>query len=231
MAEQLPYRHIQQGTTSSSSLEDLLCNSSNSVEYKSTWYYSRKDLENNSPSKKDGIDWRRENELRASYCKFIQNMGMKFRVPQLTIATAIMFCHRFYLRQSHSRNNWEVIATVSIFLASKVEETPLSLDKVVVAAYEMIHKNNTSVAQRIQSKEFFAKQKQLILMGERLLLSTIGFDFNVQHPYMPLVATIKKFKLQHDLTKIAWNFVNDWYSFFITQSSMVLFLLLFFLIV
>lgn len=80
MAEQLPYRHIQQGTTSSSSLEDLLCNSSNSVEYKSTWYYSRKDLENNSPSKKDGIDWRRENELRASYCKFIQNMGMKFRV-------------------------------------------------------------------------------------------------------------------------------------------------------
>lgn len=80
MAEQLTTRHNQQGTTSGSSVEDLLCNSSDSHEYKSTWYYSRKDLENNSPSKKDGIDWRRENELRASYCRFIQNMGMKFRV-------------------------------------------------------------------------------------------------------------------------------------------------------
>lgn len=28
--------------------------------------------------------------------------------PQITIATAIMFCHRFYLHQSHAKNEWQV---------------------------------------------------------------------------------------------------------------------------
>ena len=64
----------------------------------------------------------------------------------------------------------------------------------------------------IFSQEVFAKQKELMLIGERLLLATLGFDLNIQHPYKPLVAALKKLRLQNDLMKIAWNFVNDWYA-------------------
>lgn len=59
-------------------------------------------------------------------------------------------------------------------------------------------------------QEAFDKQKELILSGERLLLSTIAFDLNIQLPYKPLVMALKKLNISSDLAKPAWNFVNDW---------------------
>ena len=45
-----------------------------------------------------------------------------------------------------------------------------------------------------------------------MVLATLGFDLNVQHPYKPLVEAIKKFKIaQNALAQVAWNFVNDGY--------------------
>ncbi|KAF9624885.1 hypothetical protein IFM89_015439 [Coptis chinensis] len=34
--------------------------------------------------------------------------------PQLTIATAMVLCHRFYLRQSHAKSDWQVRHTQGI---------------------------------------------------------------------------------------------------------------------
>ncbi|KAK6116509.1 hypothetical protein DH2020_049747 [Rehmannia glutinosa] len=69
------------------------------------WYFSRKEIEENSPSRRDGIDLKKETYLRKSYCTFLQDLGMRLKVPQVTIATAIIFCHRFFLRQSHAKND------------------------------------------------------------------------------------------------------------------------------
>lgn len=61
-------------------------------------------------------------------------------------------------------------------------------------------------------QEIIEEQKDLVLAGERLLLTTLGFDLNIHHPYKPLVAAIKKFKVaQNTLAQVAWNFVNDGY--------------------
>ena len=47
-----------------------------------------------------------------------------------------------------------------------------------------------------------------------MVLATLGFDFNIHHPYKPLVAAIKKFKVAKSaLAQVAWNFVNDGYAF------------------
>ncbi|KAK1355375.1 Cyclin-T1-5 like [Heracleum sosnowskyi] len=174
------------------------------------WYYSRKEIEENSASRKDGIDLKKETYLRKSYCTFLQDLGMRLKVPQVTIATAIVFCHRFFLRQSHVRNDRRTIATVCMFLAGKVEETPRPLKDVILVSYEIIHKKDPDVAQRIKQKEVYEQQKELILMGERVVLATLGFDLNVHHPYKPLVEAIKKFKVaQNALAQVAWNFVND----------------------
>ena len=62
-------------------------------------------------------------------------------------------------------------------------------------------------------QEVYDRQKELILLGERVVLATLGFDLNVHHPYKPLIETIKKFKITHNaLTQVAWNFVNDGYA-------------------
>ncbi|XP_072987672.1 cyclin-T1-3-like [Typha latifolia] len=175
-----------------------------------SWYLGRKEIEENSPSRRDGIDLKKETYLRKSYCTYLQDLGMKLKVPQVTIATAIVFCHRFFLRQSHIKNDRRTIATVCMFLAGKVEETPRPIKDVILVSYEIIHKKDPTAAQRIKQKEVYEQQKELILLGERLVLATLGFDLNVYHPYKPLVEAIKKFKVaQNALAQVAWNFVND----------------------
>ncbi|KAD5317335.1 hypothetical protein E3N88_17281 [Mikania micrantha] len=174
------------------------------------WYFSRKEIEENSPSRPDGIDLKKETYLRKSYCTFLQDLGMRLKVPQVTIATAIIFCHRFFLRQSHAKNDRRTIATVCMFLAGKVEETPRPLKDVILVSYEINNKKDPEAIQRIKQKEVYEQQKELILLGERVVLATLGFDFNVHHPYKPLVEAIKKFKVaQNALAQVAWNFVND----------------------
>ncbi|KAL0692994.1 hypothetical protein Bca4012_060174 [Brassica carinata] len=176
----------------------------------SRWYFGRKEIEENSPSRLDGIDLKKETYLRKSYCTFLQDLGMRLKVPQVTIATAIIFCHRFFFRQSHAKNDRRTIATVCMFLAGKVEETPRPLNNVIFVSYEIINKKDPGAAQKIKQKEVYEQQKELILNGEKIVLSTLGFDLNVLHPYKPLVEAIKKFKVaQNALAQVAWNFVND----------------------
>ncbi|KAK3022081.1 hypothetical protein RJ639_045925 [Escallonia herrerae] len=179
--------------------------------YTRKWYFSKEEIEDHSPSRSDGIDQKEESHLRKLYCSFLQELGMELKVPQVTIATAVMLCHRFYMRQSHARNDWQTIASVCMFLACKAEETPRWLCDVVVVAYRLMYKWDPSAPQRIKQKEVYDKQRELILIGERLLLATVAFDLNIEHPYKPLVAALKKLETSHkDLVKVAWNFVNDW---------------------
>ncbi|KAJ6811620.1 cyclin-T1-3-like isoform X1 [Iris pallida] len=176
----------------------------------SSWYLSRKDIEENPPSRRDGIDLKKEAYFRKSYCTFLQDLGMRLKVPQVTIATSIVFCHRFFLRQSHAKNDRMTVATVCMFLAGKVEESPRPLKDVILVSYEIINKKDPVAVQRIKQKEVYEQQKELILLGERVVLATLGFDLNVHHPYKPLVEAIKKFRVaQNALAQVAWNFVND----------------------
>ncbi|VAI14623.1 unnamed protein product [Triticum turgidum subsp. durum] len=197
IVENSPYRITKSGNKEAGKLS-------------ASWYFSRKEIEENSPSKRDGIDLKKETYLRKSYCTYLQDLGMRLKVPQVTIATSIVFCHRFYLRQSHAKNDRRTIATVCMFLAGKVEETPRPLKDVILVSYELIHKKDPAAGQKIKQREVYDRQKELILLGERVVLATLGFDLNVHHPYKPLVETIKKFKITHNaLPQIAWNFVND----------------------
>ncbi|RCV05604.1 hypothetical protein SETIT_1G096500v2 [Setaria italica] len=175
-----------------------------------SWYLSREEIERGSPSRRDGVGAAKEAELRATYCCFIRDVCTRLQLPQITVATAILLCHRFYLRQSHAKNEWQTIATVCIFLASKIEDTPCLLKHVVIAAYETMYRKNPDAAKRIHQEEVFAKQKDLILVGETLLLSTIRFDFNIQHPYEPLKLALKNLGIcQKEVRQRAMSFIND----------------------
>ncbi|KAI3849109.1 hypothetical protein MKW98_029034 [Papaver atlanticum] len=175
------------------------------------WYFSKTEIDDHSPSRKDGIDFEKESELRKLYCSFLQDLGMKLKVPRVTIAVAMMLCHRFYMRQSHVNNEWLTIATVSMFLSCKMEETPRLLLDVVVVAYEIMYRTKPAAAERIKQKDVYNKQKELIVTAERVLLVTIAFDFDIQLLYKPLVAALRRMEIsQNAVAKVAWNFVNDW---------------------
>ncbi len=52
--------------------------------------------------------------------------------------------------------------------------------------------------------------KKKMLLGKRLVFTTLDFDINIQHPSKPRVLTIRKFHvITNTLAQVAWNFVND----------------------
>lgn len=65
-------------------------------------FMSRDEIERCSPSRKDGIDASHEAHLRYSYCAFLQNVGVSLELPQTTIGSAMVLCHRFFVRRSHA---------------------------------------------------------------------------------------------------------------------------------
>lgn len=56
-----------------------------------------------------------------------------------------------------------------------------------------------------------------ILEAERIILHTLGFEFNVEHPYRHLLNAVKRVtraqtvneSLSRGLAQVAWNFAND----------------------
>lgn len=55
-------------------------NAQERLEEGSCWYFYRKEIEENSPSRLDGIDLKKETYLRKSYCTFLQDLGMRLKV-------------------------------------------------------------------------------------------------------------------------------------------------------
>ena len=100
--------------------------------------------------------------------------------PQLSIATAIVFYHRFYSRKSYDSYDRFRIATTCLFLAGKVEETPKKIKDVVIEAYKAQHQKQAGPEP--ESKEFWELKEQ-ILVCERILLQTLDFDLTVEHAY------------------------------------------------
>lgn len=60
------------------------------------WYFSRKEIEENSPSKIDGIDLKKEAYLRKSYCTFLQDLGMRLKVWVLSLIHYFLFLHPLF---------------------------------------------------------------------------------------------------------------------------------------
>lgn len=60
--------------------------------------------------------------------------------------------------------NLQTIATVCMFLAGKVEETPRPLRDVILVSYEIIHKKDPAASQRIKQKVYFVHGAPYIVL-------------------------------------------------------------------
>ncbi|KAK9129866.1 hypothetical protein Sjap_010353 [Stephania japonica] len=157
-------------------------------------YVSRKQIEEDSPSRRDGIALL-ENALRKSYCNFLLELGSELSLPERTIATATLYCHRFFLLKSHKKyDEWQTIAVGCMKMACRVERTPLHSEKdLVIASYEIFRKYNPT---RISvTKEMIDEGVNKVSRVDELVLITLdGFDIYVSHPYKPLHNTLMKFQ-------------------------------------
>uniref|UniRef100_A0A182W7E0 Cyclin-K n=1 Tax=Anopheles minimus TaxID=112268 RepID=A0A182W7E0_9DIPT len=168
------------------------------------WYYDKKDLRN-TPSARDGIDYETERRYRKEGARFIMEAGASMSLGHNTVATGVVYFHRFYMFHSFRTFPRYVTASCCLFLAGKVEETPKKCKDIIKTARGLL------ADEKFQS--FGDDPKEEVMTLERILLQTIKFDLQVEHPYSFLVKYAKclkgdSAKLQK-MVQMAWNFVND----------------------
>eukprot|EP01091_Cochliopodium_minus_P014950 TRINITY_DN5196_c0_g1_i2.p1 TRINITY_DN5196_c0_g1~~TRINITY_DN5196_c0_g1_i2.p1 ORF type:complete len:275 (-),score=64.44 TRINITY_DN5196_c0_g1_i2:16-840(-) len=178
-------------------------------------YFTRKELDEFSPSRRDNITKEKERELKTDVTTFLQECGKGLKLPQITIATSIVYLHKFFLAHSINKYDKYLVGTSCLFLASKVEENTQKLKEVIWKFINLISKRR-KVEEIPQNKEqYFVSQafknlKQQILNFESLLLRTLAFDLRVVHPYGTLLNNLKTLDPENkQLAQVSWNFIND----------------------
>ncbi|KAJ6430027.1 hypothetical protein OIU84_021440, partial [Salix udensis] len=201
----LPTRSNAEVSTSTSCKRDC-----SKLEEDEPVFLSKDEIERHSPSRKDGIDALRETHLRYSYCAFLQNLGLRLELPQTTIGTGMVLCHRFFVRRSHACHDRYLIAVAALFLAAKSEETPRPLNNVVRASCEIFHKQDITFLSYLLPVDWFEQYRERVTEAEQMILTTLNFEINVQHPYDPLTTVLNKLGLsQTVLVNLAQNLVGE----------------------
>ncbi|XP_051280269.1 cyclin-T1 [Dicentrarchus labrax] len=147
------------------------------------WYYTRQQIDN-SPSRRAGLDPDKELSYRQQAANLLQDMGQRLNVSQLTINTAIVYMHRFYMVQSFTRFHRNVISPAALFLAAKVEEQPRKLEHVIKVAHACLNPQDPSPDVR---SDAYLQQAQDLVILESIILQTLAFEITIDHPHTHVV--------------------------------------------
>lgn len=165
-----------------------------------------------TPSYRDGIPRAQETELRVDGARFIQRLGsQELDLHHCTVATGAVFFHRFYMYYSFRMFPVYPMAATCLFLAGKVEETPKKSNDIVKFSRAILSDQNFA--------QFGTDPKEEILTLERILLQTLRFDLEVEHPYEHLIRYVKQItvvrggqkdeSVRREILQSAWTFLND----------------------
>ncbi|KAM2624346.1 hypothetical protein TB1_031330 [Malus domestica] len=120
------------------------------------------------------------------------------------------------MRQSHGNNDWKIVATSSMLLACKLVDEVRFFNDIVFVGYEIGEKfesgQKSSNGGSIRLRNFFRKQKDLILLRERLVMQTIGFEFDrIKLPFDPLASALKRLNCSSfgDLGMLAKSLIEE----------------------
>ena len=163
-----------------------------------------------------GLPPEKERENRSKGVNFILQAGIMLKLPQITLATASVFLHRFYMRQSMvdlpgrlPGYHYYSMAATCLFLATKVEENCRKMKELVVACVRVAQKDLNKLVDE-QDKEYW-RWRDNILHSEDVLLEALCFDLSLEAPYKTLFELL--LQLRHEthkrLRNAAWAFVND----------------------
>lgn len=171
------------------------------------WYFRREDLAKTPTISQKLISEKEERGERSRGCLFIVQVGMELQLPQITIATACVYFHRFYMRMTFKDYPKRNIAATALYLSTKVEETGRQLTAIIGAIAQVAERNPGLLVDRA-SKEYW-EWKDRITQMEEVLLETICFDIEVEHPYRYLLALGDKHNLNQEVLQASWAFIND----------------------
>ncbi|KAI1289329.1 Cyclin-K [Halotydeus destructor] len=170
----------------------------------SSWLYDKGQLKR-SPSAIEGVSWETECRYRRECARFIMKIGTTMKLRYDTMATGVVYMHRFYMCHSFKTFPRFVTASCCLFLAGKVEETPKKCKDIIKLAKDNLTEQ--------QFATFGEDPKEMVLTMERILLQTMNFDLQLDHPYKYLLSYAKSMKGDQEklqkMVQMAWTFIND----------------------
>ncbi|XP_011793133.1 PREDICTED: cyclin-T2 [Colobus angolensis palliatus] len=152
----------------------------------SRWFFTREQLEN-TPSRRCGVEADKELSCRQQAANLIQEMGQRLNVSQLTINTAIVYMHRFYMHHSFTKFNKNIISSTALFLAAKVEEQARKLEHVIKVAHACLH-----------------PLEPLLDTKCDVLLIVSGFEITIEHPHTDVVKCTQLVRASKDLAQTSY---------------------------
>ncbi|KAI8371354.1 cyclin-like protein [Radiomyces spectabilis] len=167
------------------------------------WLFTKDELYQMPSIVNDGMTFEEERLSRLRGCCFIQIIGCRLEVPQVTIATATSYFHRFYARNSFKSYDYEYVAATCVYLAGKVEESSRQLKDVVTACI---------ISRKTHSDEkgkIYAQWQEAILWYEQFLVETLCFDLSVDHPHQLILEFAEEVDAPALVAQYAWAFAND----------------------
>eukprot|EP00063_Salmo_salar_P066314 XP_014041149.1 PREDICTED: cyclin-K-like isoform X2 [Salmo salar] len=105
---------------------------------KPCWYWDKKDLAH-TPSQSEGLDPATEARYRREGARFIFDVGTRLGLHYDTLATGIIYFHRFYMFHSFKQFPRYVTGACCLFLAGKVEETPKKCKDIIKTARSLLN--------------------------------------------------------------------------------------------
>ncbi|KAI8331528.1 cyclin-like protein [Chlamydoabsidia padenii] len=165
------------------------------------WLYSKDELLD-TPSIADGITFEQEQMDRTKGCHYLLAVAARLNLPQLVVATATTFFHRFFMRHSMKRFHIYDMAATSLFVAAKVEENTRRIKDFVNACAQKAAKNDKLVLNE-DSKDF-VRWKETMLFNEVILLETLCFDLTIEHPHLYLEYLETQLNISGSMLRKAW---------------------------
>ncbi|CAG8815765.1 21208_t:CDS:2, partial [Dentiscutata erythropus] len=101
--------------------------------------------------------------------------------PQLTIATAITYLHRFYMRRTLYLDHHFDVGGACVLLACKTEESIRKVREIAISCAKSATKNR-----RLTDEGEFEKWGHTITKKEVLVSTVLCFNYNILHPYVPM---------------------------------------------
>lgn len=176
----------------------------------SRWIFTQADLEN-TPSRRLGMSKKDELTQRQITAALIRKIGKKLsdncRKPSsLSINSAMVYMHRFYMFHPFQKFPPFSIAPCALFLAAKVEETPLKLQYVIKTANLILNPKEPTLE---VNDETYTKMQNEIIANENLLLQTLGFDLDVYHSHTKVISCSDYSGIPDTLTRYAYELATN----------------------
>uniref|UniRef100_T1J0B1 limulus clotting factor C n=1 Tax=Strigamia maritima TaxID=126957 RepID=T1J0B1_STRMM len=140
-------------------------------------------------------DERRDLWYRQQAANYVQELGNRLNLRQLSKNTGMAYIHRFYTIQPVESVKPHILAMSAILIASKTEEEQVNVGRIIEAGLTSLKLEN----------KFFEPILKMVLDTENQILSTLGFDLKIQHAHLHVIEGCNLFKVSNDFTLTAYS--------------------------